>query len=92
MRKFLKHKSGFVLKNIAGDYIVVPTGKNIVDFKKMLTTNETGAWIWQQLDEGTEYGELVSKFAETFEIDVECADNDVDEFVFKLASQNLLEN
>ena len=91
MGKILKHKTGFILKNIAGDYIVVPTGKNIVDFKMMLTTNQTGAWIWEQLEKGIEYNELVNRFAEEFDIDIKCADKDVNEFILQLENQNLLE-
>ncbi len=92
MKGIIKRKSGFILKNIAGDYIVVPAGKNIVDFKIMLTMNETGAWIWEQLENGINFDELINKFAETFDVEQNCANKDVKDFISQLEMQNLLEN
>ena len=47
----MKLKEGFMLKKILDDYIVVPTGNNIVDFAVAVSLNETGAFLWKQLEE-----------------------------------------
>lgn len=33
---------GFVLREIAGDYVIIPTGKTVLDFNGMITVNEVG--------------------------------------------------
>ena len=33
----MKINPGFVLKDIAGSFVVVPTGDNLVDFSAMIT-------------------------------------------------------
>ena len=91
MSKQLKIKSGFILKNIAGDYIVVPSGKNIVDFKIMLTLNETGAWLWEQMEQGIETDTLTENFAEKYNIILSDAKNDIADFILQLNGRNLLE-
>lgn len=91
MDRILKTKSGFILKNIAGDYIVVPGGKNIVDFRIMLTLNETGAWIWKELEKGVSLQELTESFAENNGIEISVAENDVKDFILQLENRELLE-
>ena len=43
-------KKGFILKKILDDYMVVPTGDNIIDFSVAVSLNETGAFLWKQLE------------------------------------------
>ena len=48
----MKIKEGFILKEIAGSYVVVPVGDDLVDFSLMITTNETGAFLFNLISEG----------------------------------------
>ena len=52
-------KSGFMLKEVAGTNIVVPVGENTVDFNAMITLNESGAFLWQQLEKECSMADLV---------------------------------
>ena len=45
----MKIREGFILKEIAGSYVVVPVGDDLVDFSLMITINETGAFLWNCL-------------------------------------------
>ena len=38
----MKLKEGFVLKTVGDNHIVVPVGAQTVDFRSMITLNETG--------------------------------------------------
>ena len=46
---------GFVLREIAGDYVIIPTGKTVLDFNGMITVNEVGVSIWKMLQEETTF-------------------------------------
>ena len=47
----MKIKREFVLREIAGDILLVPTGKTALDLNGMLTLNGVGADIWKMLPE-----------------------------------------
>ncbi len=86
----MKLKDGFMLKKILDDYIVVPTGDNIVDFAVAVSLNESGAFLWQQLtDEKTVY-ELAEALAEEYGITSEEVIADVVDFADLLKTHNFL--
>ena len=35
----------FVLREIAGDYIIIPTGSTVLDFNGLITVNEVGVTL-----------------------------------------------
>ena len=45
----MKIKDGFILRKVADSYIAVATGEESVNFNAMVTTNETGAFLWEKL-------------------------------------------
>lgn len=88
----MKIKEGFILREIAGSFVVVPVGQNLVDFSSMITTNETGAFLWNELQNGATEDELCAKIMAEYEgISAEEALNDIREFVGVLKEKNILE-
>ena len=41
----------FILRQIAGEYIIIPTGQTTLKFNGMITVNEQGAFLWEALKE-----------------------------------------
>ena len=91
MNEIVKINDGFVLSNIAEDYIVVPSGQNIVDFKVMLTLNDTGAFLWEKLSKGIKIEDLVAEFIQEYDVDIAVAREDIEEFLIKLKENNFIE-
>ncbi len=83
-------KQGFMLKKILDDYIVVPTGDNIVDFSVAVSLNETGAFLWKQLESEKTFEELVDALSCEYEVSPDDVKDDVDEFVKLLKTHNFL--
>lgn len=78
----MKIKEGFIVKKIMDDYIVVPTGDNIVDFAVVVSLNESGAFLWEQLKSGGTEETLVSALMQEYEgLDRATAEADVSEFL-----------
>ena len=71
----------FILRNIAGESILVATGSATQDFNGMITLNEVATFILENIDECETEEVLVEKVLEEFEIDEETAKNDVKEFL-----------
>ncbi len=45
---------GFKLRKICGENVVVPEGAKLVNFNKMLSLNETAAFLWESV-QGKEF-------------------------------------
>lgn len=88
----MKISKEFALREIAGNYIVVPFGKNSVSFKAMITLNETGAFLWRQIEEERTEQELLTALLEEYDIDSETAKGDIASFIEKLKSANIIKS
>ena len=88
----MKIKEGCILKEIAGSFVVVPVGDDLVDFTLMITTNETGAFLWNCLSDDRSEQELVDMLKAEYEgaDDAQLA-ADVAEFVALLKENNVVE-
>lgn len=88
----MKIKKGFLLKEIAGSFVVVPVGEDLVDFSLMITINETGAFLWNCLAEDKTDEQLVELLKSEYEgaTDEQLA-SDVAEFVALLKENNIVE-
>lgn len=87
----MKIKKGFITKKVAGDVIVIPAEQALVDFKAVITLNETGAFLWELLKEEQTKETLVESMCKEYEADKELMSADVDEFLKVLEDKGLLE-
>ena len=87
----MKIREGFVLKTVGDNHIVVPVGAQTVDFRSMITLNETGAFLWKMLENGCEEADLLKEMLAEYAVDAELAKQDIAAFITKLTENNLLE-
>lgn len=80
----------FILREIAGDYVIVPTGKTALEFNGLITVNELGAFIWKKMQQDISEDNLVSAILDEYEVKEETARNGVKEFLGKLEEYNIL--
>ena len=80
----MKRNTDFMLRDIAGEVILVPTGAATQQFNGMITLNEVAAFIWKNLEA------LVDKIMDEFEVDEETARTDVEGFVGALYEHGLV--
>lgn len=85
----LKLKDGFVLRKVAGENVVLPSGDEL-DLSMMITLNGTGAFLWEKIDQGIEEETLVAALLEEYDVDEERAKASVAGFVAKLRSNGFL--
>lgn len=78
----MKIKDGFILRSICGEYIVVGEGLAQVNFNKMLSMNESAAYLWKEIT-GKEFTRenLVQLLLDQYEVSKEQAAADVDKLV-----------
>ena len=87
----LKLKKDFIFRKIAGDNVVVPIGQQISEFNGLIKLNNSGAFLWNILKEGSSKEELVDKLQEEYEVDQDFAENDVEKFIQILKERDMLE-
>jgi hypothetical protein len=87
----MKIKEGFMLRKVAGDTVVVPTGKATLDFNGMITLNETGAFLWKALQNETDEDALIQLMLKEYEADENTVRADLKAFINKLEGAGLLE-
>ena len=87
----MKIKEGFMLRNVADNYIVVPVGKASLEFKGLINLNGVGAFIWECLEKETTIEEVIDKVIKEYNIDNELATQDVNNFINKLIEAKWLD-
>ena len=87
----MKLKENFVLREVAGTWVVLPVSAANVDFNGMLTLNESGAVLWDALAKGGSREDLADALTAEYTVDRATALSDVDEFLEMLAKVGCLE-
>lgn len=74
----------FVFREVAGESILVPSGKTVLKFNGLASLNRTGVFLWKLLEQERTFSELVRAFADEYDLSEEQSREDVDDFL-KLA-------
>lgn len=80
----MKIKEEYILQNIADKWVVINTNAKSVNFNKILSLNNSGKFLWEQLEAKAEVSDLVNGLMEHFGIDQALAQTDVEKFIRKL--------
>ena len=88
----MRIKNGFVLREVAGQAMVIATGEASKNFHGMIKLNDTGKEIWLGLQEGLSEDAIACRMQEKYEIDVAEAQQDVKAFVDKMKEAGFLAN
>ena len=86
----MKLKFDFAVREIVGEYVMVPLGQGALEFSGMISTSETGAMLVEALKKDVSRQELLEMILTQYEIDEESAAADLDEFLAQLRKLNLL--
>lgn len=86
----MKLKDGFFLSEIAGKLIAVPT-EGDVDLNMMISLNETGAFLWEKLQDNVSEDMLVCALLQEYDVDETTARRSVAAFVGKLKENGIIE-
>ena len=84
----MKIKDGFVLRQVAGDTVVLPAGD--MNINAMITLNETGAFLWKKMEQEITVDELVAEVLKVYDTDEATAKTAVEGFVEKLKGHDFL--
>lgn len=86
----MKIKHGYLMKNVAGSNIVVNVTGNM-DLNGMITLNDVGAFLWSEIEKGSDKAQLVKVLTDKYVVEKETAQKDVAFFIKKLENAGILE-
>jgi hypothetical protein len=84
MKSILSHSPSIVTRKSGTEYILVPISNNIADMNSVFTLNETGAFIWDQIDGKKSVEDIIDSLVNEFEIDKNSATEDALKFIDQL--------
>ena len=78
----MRIKEGFILRSICGEYVVLGEGLAQVNFNKMLSLNNSAAYLWKEL-EGKDFtlDTMVDLLLENYDVTREQAAEDVEKLL-----------
>ena len=71
LKSILSRSESIVTRKTGSEYVLVPITNNIADMNSVYTLNETGAFIWEQIDGNRSVEEIINVLTDEYDIDFE---------------------
>ena len=80
----------YVTRHIAGETLLVPVGRTILEHNGLLTLNACGSFLWDRLERAAKEEDLVEALLEEYDVDPDTAGRDVADFLARLRALGVL--
>ena len=88
----MRIKQGFKMRSVGRDHIVIPEGKQLINFNKMASLNSSAAYLWEKVvDKDFTVEDLTALLVEKYEIDEQRAKEDAEKLVASLQEAGIIE-
>jgi len=87
----MRIRKDFILRQIAGQWVILPLAGNSADFSGMVKLNEAGVMLWKLLEKGCSLDALVDALVAEYQISRELAAADAERFLEKLSGIGCIE-
>jgi Coenzyme PQQ synthesis protein D (PqqD) len=84
LRSVPSRSSSVVTRKTGNEYVLVPVTDNIADMNSVYTLNETGAFIWEQIDGNRTISDIIALLTTEFDTDNDTAAADLLDFLSKM--------
>ena len=86
-----KVNENFLLREVAGEYLLIPTGDSVSSINGMISLNETFYFIWQQFQQPHTIYEVVLSAKEQYDDVDDCIVKDIYRFVLESLKLGFIE-
>jgi hypothetical protein len=91
LKSILTHSPSVVTRKTGNEYVLVPITNNIADMHSVYTLNETGAFIWEQINGKRRVEEIIAALTTEYEIDNKSAEADVLSFIDNMSKYLIIQ-
>ena len=86
----MKVSDQFILREIAGDSILIPVGKAALSAKGLIVLSESGAFLYHKLKDDCTREALISAITTEYEVSEAEASRDIDAFLNQMRQLSML--
>ena len=86
----MKIKDGFVVREIAGECVVIALGEASKSFNGMIKLNESARILWECLAKGCEKEDMIAAVLDAYDVDRDTVEKDVERLLLTLKEANIL--
>ena len=86
----MKTNELYILRDIAGDTLLVPVGEATQRLNGMIHLTETAAFIWNHVNTCASLDEIVQQLMEEYDVDAQTAHDDVYGFCNELYKREMI--
>ena len=86
----MEFKKDFMLREIVGEAVLIPTGETAAHFNGLISVNELGRFIWENYEKAKDENELLGFILDEYEVEKDVAKADLDEFLGKLKAVDII--
>ncbi|MBE6949032.1 MAG: PqqD family protein [Ruminococcaceae bacterium] len=86
----MKANKDFILREIAGESILLPVGGTAQKMSGLIDLNESGTLLWKRLQEECTERELVEVLLQEYDVDEATAKADVEKFIVRMRENGLI--
>ena len=87
----MKIKEGLMLRKVKDQNIILSYDQSLVKLNGMISVNDTGAFIFGELQNEISFDDLLNKMIEKYNEKKEIIEKDLNDFLNALRSNNLLD-
>ena len=89
----MRIKKDFVLREVCGENVIMGENLKAIDFRKILSLNESAAWIWKEAQAQGDFTveSLTEKLCEEYDVTAEEARSCVTDLLDKLDKEGVIE-
>lgn len=87
----MKFTEQFIIREIAGEHVLIPTGKTAQEFNGMISLTTTARFIWEHLEKVDSIDEMVDAITAEYEVDRATAFEDATFFIGQLLNSGYVE-
>ena len=86
----MKFKKEFMLREIVGETVLIPTGETAAHFNGLISVDELGRFIWDNYEKAEDEDELLSFILDEYEVERDVAKADLEEFLQVLRDAEII--
>lgn len=88
----MKKSDGFIIKEVAGNTVLVPFGDKAVSFNGIITLNDTAKFVWENIQDDFDKESITELILKSYEdVDKETAEKSADKFITALKEVGAIE-
>lgn len=87
----MKVRDNFILRTIAQEQLLIPTGEAALSVKGLIALSESGSFLYQKLQNECTREDLISALTQEYDVPVSVAGEDIDAFLDQMRKLHMLE-